>query len=264
MAGDELTKTNPEVFRHQEWTRRNCTKSSQVLYIHSNQTSVSARLLTTPSNLKHLCLIPNAAPQTSHLYNFALIFFPSPLVKYSLTASLAFSTTAASSTVAGTVTSFSKSPATACSRISRSTLRSVLPDRVLGIIPGLAMKPPRLAIGPMLWRRRALRSLSRSGGGEAMATKAKGTWPFMGSGIGTTQASVMAGWPEMACSMAPSARVVSMLFLEPLGMGCNGSGLSVQLHPSVRERAAPSRASCVGTVCWICDGPITTCGQSMS
>jgi len=71
------------------------------------------------------------------------------------------------------------------------------------------MMPPSVAIGPMEWRMRSLRSLSSSGGESDddcvdVAAKANGRWPFRESGMGTTQASVIEGCAEMACSIAPA------------------------------------------------------------
>lgn len=139
-------------------------------------------------------------------YNFAFILLPSPLVKYSFTASFALFTTPASSTVAGTCTSFPNSPLTPFSNNSFNTRLNVFPLRVFGMMPGRLMKPPRLAMGPICCRKRPLRSFKRSDGGSAMARKAKGTWPFMLSGIPTTATSVTAGWEPMACSIAPVLR----------------------------------------------------------
>lgn len=146
-------------------------------------------------------------PVPNSTYNFALIFLPSPSSKYALTTPLAFSTTPISSTVAGTLTFPSKSPFVAFSSNSLNTLLSVLPDLVLGIMPGEAINPPRVAIGPIWVRMRALRSWRSSEvemvALEERAMMANGRWPFRGSGIGTMQDSVMEGWADMACSSAP-------------------------------------------------------------
>lgn len=43
----------------------------------------------------------------------------------------------------------------------------------------------------------------RDVGGEERVIKAKGRWPFVLSGMPTTQHSATEGWEEMACSMEP-------------------------------------------------------------
>lgn len=94
-------------------------------------------------------------------YSFALIMpstsaWRSPFwAKYSLIFSRATSTTEASSTVLGTVTSLLKLPCTPFSTSSFRTLRRLLPERVLGIMPLPCMIPPREAIAPT-WRRTKL------------------------------------------------------------------------------------------------------------
>ena len=81
------------------------------------------------------------------------------------------------------------------------------------MMPGATMIPPNVAIGPIDCRIRPFRSLRRSNGeseddGDEVAAKANGMWPLRLSGIGTTQDSVMVGWAEMACSIAPVAMLV--------------------------------------------------------
>jgi hypothetical protein len=88
-------------------------------------------------------------------------------LKYSLTTARATSTTSPSSTVAGTLTAFSYSPLLPFSTNSRNTLRSVLPDLVLGIIPRPWMMPPRLAIEPICSLTSLLTEWKSSGGGLA-------------------------------------------------------------------------------------------------
>ncbi|KAI7242244.1 hypothetical protein KC330_g163 [Hortaea werneckii] len=68
----------------------------------------------------------------------------------------------------------------ACRLASFNVRRRVLPDLVLGMTPGEAMKPARVAIGPMLCLILSFKSLRRLAGGSAIPMKAKGTWPFNG------------------------------------------------------------------------------------
>jgi hypothetical protein len=68
--------------------------------------------------------------------------------KYSLILARAISKVAKSSIVLGTITSLSNSPRIAFSTISLSTRRSILPDRVFGIIHLPWMMPPKEAMAP--------------------------------------------------------------------------------------------------------------------
>lgn len=131
--------------------------------------------------------------------------------KYAFTASLAVSTTDASSTVDGTLTVLSTSPCTPFSSNSLNTRRSVFPDRVLGMM-GLALDfvrimPPSEAMAPT-WVRTSFWTSARSWVSSSwhegeVSTKAKGKAPLRASGMGTTQASDTFGWDVIACSSVP-------------------------------------------------------------
>jgi hypothetical protein len=168
-------------------------------------------------------------------YSLAFSSFPLPLFSskysfttysfttYSFTTPRATSTTVASSTVAGTLTFSSYFPCTPFSTNSLKHLLSVLPDRVLGIMPRPCIMPPSAAMAPICSRTRPLTSLKSWAGGVAGIlspeepavdvgwTKAKGRWPFREPGMPTTQASPTEGCERMACSIAPDEeeRVVS-------------------------------------------------------
>lgn len=97
-------------------------------------------------------------------YSFALTFpsFRFRSSKYSLTLVRATSTTSVSSTVGGTFTAASYFPCTPFSTNSRRTRRSVLPLRVLGIMPRPWIIPPNDAMAPIWSRTRWLMESNNS------------------------------------------------------------------------------------------------------